>query len=163
MPCTSNCHKISRYRDKTFTLAAVLVCCLLQLSSAGPLSSGTVDGPPTPPGQAGSTSSSNNSIPPFGRPLGSSSQPDPLTSSEAASLMLEVVYEFNACVPYAGVPPPEGERVGPEALATLTALLPMEVQGGSSMSSDDVKQVRVGAEACRGRGCFVAVSTKGKR
>jgi hypothetical protein len=61
--------------------------------------------------------------------------------------MLECVYEFNACVPYAGVSTVgagEGFELDPQAIAAVLALLPEELQPGlppPALAPDDVKQV----------------------
>lgn len=70
-----------------------------------------------------------------------------LTPQDAANLMLECVYEFNACVPYAGVSLVAGEgcELDPQAIAAVLALLPEELQPGLPapvLAPDDVKQVR---------------------
>jgi hypothetical protein len=69
-----------------------------------------------------------------------------LTPQDAANLMLECVYEFNACVPYAGVSLVAGEgcELDPQAIAAVLALLPEELQPGLPapvLAPDDVKQV----------------------
>jgi hypothetical protein len=62
--------------------------------------------------------------------------------------MLECVYEFNACVPYAGVSTVgagEGFELDAQAIAAVLALLPEELQPGlpaPTLAPDDVKQVR---------------------
>ncbi|WIA10346.1 hypothetical protein OEZ85_010538 [Tetradesmus obliquus] len=68
-----------------------------------------------------------------------------LTPQDAANLMLECVYEFNACVPYAGVSLVAGEgcELDPQAIAAVLALLPEELQPGLPapvLAPDDVKQ-----------------------
>jgi hypothetical protein len=69
-----------------------------------------------------------------------------VTPSEAAALLMEVVYEFNACVPYSGVPPgAEVEGVEGASLLALAGLLPVHVSMSASLTSDDVKQVRCAA------------------
>jgi hypothetical protein len=61
--------------------------------------------------------------------------------------MLECVYEFNACVPYAGVSTVgagEGFELDPQAISAVLALLPEELQPGlppPALAPDDVKQV----------------------
>jgi hypothetical protein len=61
--------------------------------------------------------------------------------------MLECVYEFNACVPYAGVSTVgagEGFELDGQAIAAVLALLPEELQPGlpaPTLAPDDVKQV----------------------
>jgi len=61
--------------------------------------------------------------------------------------MLECVYEFNACVPYAGVSTVgagEGFELDPQAITAVLALLPEELQPGlppPALAPDDVKQV----------------------
>jgi hypothetical protein len=55
---------------------------------------------------------------------------------------MEVVYEFNACVPYSGVPPgAEVEGLEGGALLAMAGLLPVHVSTSASLTSDDVKQV----------------------
>lgn len=49
-----------------------------------------------------------------------------LTASEAAELLLDCVYEFNACVPYSGLS--HDAELEPQALAALLALLPEGIQ-----------------------------------
>lgn len=72
----------------------------------------------------------------------------PLSPQDAANLMLECVYEFNACVPYAGVSAVgagEGFELEPLAVTAVLALLPEELQPGlppPALAPDDVKQVR---------------------
>lgn len=74
--------------------------------------------------------------------------PEALTPQDAANLMLECVYEFNACVPYAGVSTVgagEGFELDPQAISAVLALLPEELQPGlppPALAPDDVKQVR---------------------
>ncbi|WIA30400.1 hypothetical protein OEZ86_000485 [Tetradesmus obliquus] len=68
-----------------------------------------------------------------------------LTPQDAANLMLECVYEFNACVPYAGVSLVAGEgcELDPQAITAVLALLPEELQPGLPapvLAPDDVKQ-----------------------
>jgi hypothetical protein len=77
---------------------------------------------------------------------GSGSSGEQLTPQDAANLMLECVYEFNACVPYAGVSLVAGEgcELDPQAIAAVLALLPEELQPGLPapvLAPDDVKQV----------------------
>lgn len=73
--------------------------------------------------------------------------PEALSPQDAANLMLECVYEFNACVPYAGVSTVgagEGFELDPQAIAAVLALLPEELQPGlppPALAPDDVKQV----------------------
>ncbi len=66
---------------------------------------------------------------------------EPATVREAVEVMLEAVAEFNACVPYAGVP--AAARVDAHAAAALLALLPPELQPGlvapPHLPADDVK------------------------
>jgi hypothetical protein len=77
---------------------------------------------------------------------GSGGSSEQLTPQDAANLMLECVYEFNACVPYAGVSLVAGEgcELDPQAIAAVLALLPEELQPGLPapvLAPDDVKQV----------------------
>lgn len=73
--------------------------------------------------------------------------PEALSPQDAANLMLECVYEFNACVPYAGVSTVgagDGFELDPQAIAAVLALLPEELQPGlppPALAPDDVKQV----------------------
>lgn len=76
---------------------------------------------------------------------------EPLSPHDAANIMLECVYEFNACVPYAGVSLVSGEgcELDPQAVLAVLALLPEELQPGlaaPALAPDDVKQV--GAALC---------------
>jgi hypothetical protein len=89
------------------------------------------------------SSSSSNSHAKFAAAGSGSEQ---LTPQDAANLMLECVYEFNACVPYAGVSLVAGEgcELDPQAIAAVLALLPEELQPGLPapvLAPDDVKQV----------------------
>lgn len=73
--------------------------------------------------------------------------PEALSPQDAANVMLECVYEFNACVPYAGVSAVgagEGFGLDPLAVSAVLALLPEELQPGlppPALAPDDVKQV----------------------
>lgn len=59
------------------------------------------------------------------RPVGDASH---LTAGEAAELLLDCVYEFNACVPYSGLT--HDAEIDPQALAALLAVLPEGIQVG---------------------------------
>lgn len=68
-----------------------------------------------------------------------------LTPHEAANIMLECIYEFNACVPYSGLS--SDVSVDQQALASVLALLPEDIQPGfppPALGPDDTKQVRLG-------------------